>query len=301
MSCRNFLDEVKKGMPSAGYLLASSDPFLHREAISLIKSLVPPDQREFNFIAFDIQGPKDSIVPLEHILDVLNTVPFFSGRKFVAIENFQKMLKKELKRLEQYLMNPSGSSVLILLNSGTVKKEVKDNLTGVRQIILDVNEREVPEWLKEKAKSKGIELTERAAEYLIGTIGPDLGLLSSEVEKCTFIGKARIEKEDIMDVVEGRRTYNAFALIDAIRARDTDRVFSIYKVLRDTEEPYSLLGALNWQYSKSFGEKDSPGDRRYYHDVFAVLNKADVNIKSSGNAYTVELLLVKLLHIAKQR
>lgn len=301
MSYRHLLDEIKKDLPSPGYLFVSSDPFLQTEAISLVKSLVPQEEMDFNFQPFDLQTAKESQLSVEHIIDVLNTVPFFSGRKFVVIENFQKILKKDLKKLANYLLKPNPSSVLILINSGAVKKETRDELSGLKQIILDITEKEVPDWLKARARKKGIELTEDAIDYLIGTVGPELGLLSSEVDKCTSIGKGRIEKEDIMNVVEGRRNYNAFALTDAIRAGDADRIFSIYRILRDSEEPYSLLGALNWQYARAFSEKNTPREARYYSEVFKVLNKADVGIKTLGGVYPLELLLVKLLRLSKQR
>jgi len=67
-------------------------------------------------------------------------------------------------------------------------------------------------------------------------------------------GSSKIERKDIIDVVEGKRTYSTFALIDALRARDTEKTFQIYSVLKETEEPYSLLGALNWQYGQFMGQ-----------------------------------------------
>lgn len=299
MSYRNLLEETAKGLPLSSYLLASSDPFLHSEAVSLIKDLVPAHERDFNFQMFDLLNSNN--MPFDRIIDVLNTMPFFSGRKFVLVENSQKISKKDLKKLGRYLSIPSESSVLILLYAGSCKKDIKDELKGIKQIILDIGEREIPSWLKVKAGSKGLELTEDAADYLLGTIGPDLGLLSSELEKCTLIGKPKIGKEDIVEITEGKRTYNAFALIDAIRAKDTGRVFRIYRILRDTEEPYSLLGVLNWQFGKYFAEKNTPRDRVYYLRVFELLNKADVAIKSSGSFYPLELLLVKLLRLSRQR
>jgi DNA polymerase III delta subunit len=299
VSYRNFLDEVKKGMPAAAYLLSSSDPFLHTEATASILNLVPPGERDFNFHAFDLMNT--GVIPFEHILDVVNTVPFFAGRKFVVIENFQKLPKKDLKKLGHYLLNPAATSVIVLLYAGAAKKEVKDAVPGVKQIVLDVSERDIPAWVRLKAKAKVVEMTDGAVEYLIGTIGTDLGLLSSEIDKCALIGKATVEKEDIMDVVESKRTYNAFALIDAIRAKDVERAFRIYSVLRETEEPYSLLGALNWQFGRFFADSGSPGDRDYYRDVFDALQKADMGIKSSGGAYPVELLLVRLLRLSRHR
>ncbi len=301
MSYRNFLDELKKGLPSTAYVLVASDPFLHSEAMSLIKTLVPEGERDFNFEIFDIVSATETDTPFDQIIDVLNTVPFFTGRKFVLIENSNKLLKKDLKKLAQYLLTPSESSVLVLLHSGAMKKETKDILIGVRQISLDISEREMPVWLKTKAKSRGIELSDAAVDYLLGTIGPDLGLLSSELDKCTLLGKTRIEKEDITDTTEGKRTFSAFALVDALRSKNKEEAFRIYRVLRDTEEPYSLLGALNWQYGRLFAETNTPAARNYFNRVFELLSEADVAIKSSGSAYPMELLLVRLLKLSKPR
>jgi DNA polymerase-3 subunit delta len=301
MSYRNFLEEMKKGIPSAGYLLSASDPFLHSEATGLIRERVPEGERDFNFQSFDLAGAKDAEFSFDQILDVLNTVPFFSGRKVVVVDNAQKLLKKDLKKLGQYFLRPSESSVLVLLYLGTVKKEMKEVLTGVKQIPLDISERDIPVWLKTRSRLRGIELSADAADYLIGTIGPDLGLLSSELDKFALLGKVDIERADISDIIEGRRTYNAFALVDAIRARDREKVFRIYRVLRETEEPYSLLGALNWQFARHLAGKDTPAERQRLHRVFGLLSEADADIKSSGGSYPLELLLVRLLRLTGER
>jgi DNA polymerase III subunit delta len=299
MSFRAFTDEIKKGLSSSAYLLVAHDHFLQTEAVSLIKGLVPPEELDFNFHAFDLLASENDKLPFEQILDVLNTASFFAGRKFVVIENVQKLLKKDLLKLEAYLLNPSQSSTIILLYSGTLKKEMKERTGSAKQILLDIRERDIPAWLQTRARMKGFELSESNATYLLGIVGPDLGMLSTELEKLVLSGSTKIERKDIADVVEGKRTYSAFALIDAIRARDTEKTFQIYRVLKETEEPYSLLGALNWQYGQLMGTKNTPADRNYYQKVFDLLHTADVAIKSSGSFYPMELLLVKLLRLSR--
>jgi DNA polymerase III subunit delta len=298
MSFRSLTDEVKKGLPQPGYLLVSSDYFLHLEALSLVKNLVPPGEREFNFHSFDLLSSEGDKLPFEQILDVLNTASFFNGRKFVIIENIQKLLKKDMLKLEAYLLNPSAGSTVILLNSGALKKELKEKLKAAKQIVLDIREREIPSWLQERARMKGFDLSEGAALYLLGIVGPDLGMLSSEIDKLMLAGHSKIEKSNINDIVEGKRTYSAFALIDAIKARDAEKAFMIYSVLKETEEPYSLLGALNWQYAQISGSGKTSGDRKYHYEIFDLLHKADLGIKSSSH-YPLELLLVKLLNLSK--
>ena len=300
MSFRNFTDEIKKGLSSSNYLLVSSDYFLHTEAVSLIKGLVPKGERDFNFHSFDLLSSDNDKLPFEQILDVLNTAAFFRGRKFVVIENVQKLLKKDIQRLETYLLNPSEGSVMIMLNAGALKKELKERVRGAKQIVLDIREKDIPAWLQERTRLKGFGISESTAAYLLGVVGPDLGMLSSELEKLMLAGSSKIEKKDIVEVVEGRRTYSTFALIDAIKARDTEKTFKIYGVLKETEEPYSLLGALNWQYGQSAGSASSPAGREYSYKVFELLHKADVAVKSSGTYYPVELLLVRLLRLSRQ-
>jgi DNA polymerase III subunit delta len=295
MSYGNFLGEIKKGLPSNSYILVSSDPFLFSEAVSAIKGLIPPEERDFNLHLFDLSSTGENPVPFENIIDTLNTMPFFTGRKFVIIANFQKILKKDLLKLEQYLTRPSESSVMVLMNSGTSKKDTKDRLKGLKQIILDIKSNEIFSWLQEKADAKKIELPDSAAEYLVGTIGPDLGMLSSEIDKLSLLGKPKVEKKDIIEVIEGKRTYSAFDLVNAIKEKNTEKVLRIYKVLKETEEPYSLLGVLNWQYSQLLSGRNSSQDKQYFHKIFSALNKADVSIKSSGSSYPMELLLVNLL------
>ena len=299
MSFHNFTVEIKKGMPSPNYLLVSSDYFLHTEAVSLIKGLVPAGERDFNFHSFDLLSSDSDKLPFEQILDVLNTASFFAGRKFVVIENIQKLLKKDMQKLERYLQNPSDGSVMVLANAGSLKKDVKDRLKGVKQIVLDIREKDIPAWLQERAQLKGFEISDSTASALLGIVGPDFGMLSSELEKLMLTGKTKIEKKDIIEVVEGRRTYSTFALIDAIKARDAEKTFKIYGVLKETEEPFSLLGALNWQYGQFIGSS-SPADKNYYYKVFDLLHKADVAIKSSGSFYPLELLLVRLLRLSRQ-
>lgn len=79
MSFQAFLKEVEKGLPSPVYLLQASDPFLHREAVETIKSLVPETERDFNLQIFDLSPSGEEGVTLGQILDVANTVSFFGA------------------------------------------------------------------------------------------------------------------------------------------------------------------------------------------------------------------------------
>jgi DNA polymerase III delta subunit len=289
MSIKNFIDELSKGLTSPAYLLYAADSYLLKEALISVKETIPEDQRDFLLTVFDMDSPESP--PVEQILDVLNTVSFFGGRKTVVMEGAQRLLKKDLVTIAGYLKKPAPDSVLLLLNSGTLKKTTKDTLKGVKAIPLDIRVSELPSWLGQRASSRGIKLTRDAVEYLIGTIGPEAGLLASEVEKLAMSGKEKLDASDIREIVTGSGGYDVFDLINALKAKDADRVFRIYRILAEAQDPYGLVGALNWHYERVAAKWKNR------EKVFSILNEADIQMKSSSGAYPVEYLLVKLLRL----
>lgn len=300
MSYRAFLEECRKGLPLPAYLLVSSDRFLQSEAATRIKNLVPESERDFNFHMFDLAPAAAATDSFEQIIDVLQTIPFFSGKKYVIVDNSQKLLKKDRECLVEYAKHPAESSVLILMHFGAIKKVFKDSLKKIKPFTLDLRESEIPFWIRERAQSRNFTFSRSAVDYLLGTIGTDLGMLASEVDKCVLIGKPTVERQDIIDIVEGKRSYSAFDLVNALRAHNADKALRIYSILRKTEEPYSLLGALNWHYGQLLSTKNSFKEKKKLYDTFSILNQADLHIKSSGSFYPIELLLVKLLRVSKK-
>jgi DNA polymerase-3 subunit delta len=297
MSFQRLIDQIEKGLPSPVYLLYASDPFLHREALVLIKRLVPEEERDFNFHIFDLALLKEEDQSFERILEVARTVSFFGSRRVTVLTgNLQKMLKKDLLKLDEYISNPAPESLFVMLHEGTVKKEMRERFKRSHAISLDMREREIPSWIKQRAAMNGIAISHEAVNYLIGIIGPDLGLLAAEIEKIALLGQKRIDVHDISDIIEGGRLYSTFDLVDALKARDVEQVFKIYKTLRDAADDYGLIGALNWHYGRSMhagGRKNA----EYLSQVFNLLHSADKDIKSSGRTFPMEYLLVKLLRL----
>jgi DNA polymerase III delta subunit len=294
MSFQHFMQEVEKGLKAPLYFLYAQDPYLLKEALLMAEGTVPEGERDFSVDLFDLDGIDES-PPFEQVIDAVNTIPLAGSRKIVIIENIQELPKKDMQHLDRYAANPSPYSVLVLLHRGTPKALFKELMKQARATPLDVRPQELPMWIKEKALRKGVEITNEAVEYLLGTVGPDVGLLSSELEKAALMGKRRIDAVDVMGVAGGRNEYDVFALVNALKDRDSQMVFKVAKTLQETQEPYGLLGAINWHYSR-MSSRDK-GRTAYYDKVFALLNEADVRIKTSGGMFPLEYLLIRLLRV----
>jgi DNA polymerase-3 subunit delta len=302
MSFQAFLKEIEKGLPSPVYLLCASDPFLHREVVEKIRSLVPEAERDFNFQIFDLTPAGEEGATVGQILDAANTISFFGGRRFtVLLGNIQKLPKKDLERLMHYVSDPAPGTAFVMLHTGALTRDSREKFGALKPGSLDLKGAEIPSWLKHRARTKGIEISDEAADYLIEIIGADLGLLSSEVEKISLVGKNKIEIDDISEIATGERLYSIFDLVNALRVKDAARVFKIYKTLRETADDYGLIGALNWQYGRNLHVEGSPAEKEYFLRVFELLHDADVDIKSSGRTFPMEYLLVKLLRLKEAR
>jgi DNA polymerase-3 subunit delta len=272
----------------------ATDPYLLKEASLIASRALPEEERGFGFSTFDLDGIEEK-PSFDQIADVLNTMPFMGGRRIVVVENIQELGKNDREPLQKYVSDPSPYSVLILLHRGNPKGQMKELTKKVKAILLDLRQQDFPLWIKDKARQRALVLTDRAIEYLLGVVGPDVGLLSSELEKCTLIGKSPIDRDDLLGVVSGSGDYNVFDLVDAIKDKNIERVFKIAKALQGTADPYSLLGAINWYYSRMSTQDKSR--TAYYDRVFGLLNEADIGIKTSGGTFPLEYLLMKLLQV----
>jgi len=302
MSFQAFLNEIANGLPSPVYLFYALDLFLHKEALDAIKNLVPETERDFNLHIFDLLSPVEESPPFEKILDVVNTVSFFGGRRVtVVLGNLQKLGKPNIERLKNYISKPAPASVFVIFHNGAFGKEMRERFKGLKAVSIDIRESEMPYWMKRRAEAKGIELSDEATEFLIGLVGPDLGLLSAEIEKISLLGRKRIDKDDISEIIPGGRLYAVFDLVDALAQKDAGNVFRIYKSLKETSEDYSLIGALNWQYGRNLHSGQGPAADEYFSRIFELLNRADIEIKSSGRSFPVEYLLFKLLRLRAGR
>src|SRR4030067_330685 len=191
---------------------------------------------------------------------------------------------------------------------------------------LEIKDREVPALLKQAAVKKGIKLSESAAEYLIEAVGPDIGLLTMELEKLALSGRKIIEEKNIMASVGITRKYIPFNLVDALIAGKKTKAFRILKTLLEgksaVEMPPLILGALNRHYRQFYELWKSKGKRppkmwdstfrilsKYlpnvtqetFNKIFQILHKADLEIKTFTRPEVVlEMLLIKLLRAGER-
>jgi DNA polymerase-3 subunit delta len=300
-------------MPNPLYLLWSKESFFLEEPLASIQDAVlAPEQRDFNYDVFD-----SSSVP-QDILDTSSSFPLLAQRRLVILKEFHLFKSSHLKVLTPYLQNPGETTCMVILS----QKEPKSKIKAVWRIYnLNLHERDIPQWIKQRVSGKGLSISDGAVNLLIESLGTDIGLLAGEIEKLSLSGLKTIDEQDIIATTGMMREFTAFNLIDAIAAGEKSRAFRILKTLTEkrSSDAAAVLGPLNWHYKQFYTLWENKGKRpprmktstlraltrylpsfteEHFRDIFQCLHETDVRIKTSGRPeLALEVLLIKLFQV----
>ena len=140
---------------------------------------------------------------LAGVLDELFTLPFFSRRRLVIVEEADTFVTKHRKDLEAYVQKPSASGTLLLqvkqwpATTNLAKLVEKVGLAIECTALPEKDTAKVVAWLTQYARSRcDAQLEQAAANLLVELVGLEVGILASEVEKlAVYAGDSkRIER-----------------------------------------------------------------------------------------------------------
>ncbi len=109
MDALDWLRESSKEPIRPVYAVFGDDSYLIRESIAAVARVVLPDEdRDAGISRF--AGPT---TPLATVLDEVCTLPFFSRRRLVVVDEADPFVTKYRKDLEAYVGNPSSSGIAV--------------------------------------------------------------------------------------------------------------------------------------------------------------------------------------------
>lgn len=184
---------------------------------------------------------------LAKLREALQTLPFFGTGKVVWFKgcNFlsderaaTQDVTEALAELAGELKEFSWQNVRLLISAGKVDKrkafyKTLDKLGAVESFAgWSVDDRDwagqAEVWARKALRARQKEIADEALAELVSRVGPNAGLLDSEVEKVALYAGDRkeIELEDVAAVCTRNKMARAFALGDALGDRDLPRVLA---------------------------------------------------------------------------
>ncbi len=230
------------------YAVFGDDAFLRSETLETIGRVVLQGE-EADLAISRFAGDQAS---LADVLDEVRTLPFLSKRRVALVEAADPFVTAHRKELETYVESPSRAGILILsvkLWPSNTKLAKLVEKTGLAVECKGPHERELAPWLVQLAKSRfRSHLDEDSARLLIELVGPEVGLLVSEVEKLAiYVGlKRRIERDDVARTVGAGRIETIWKVLDAATTGRTALALEhLDRLLGAGEHPVGLLAAMS--------------------------------------------------------
>jgi DNA polymerase-3 subunit delta len=258
------LARLKKGKPIPALLLLGEEAYLRDSCrAQLIDAYVPEAARTWAVSRYSAERGE-----IQSALDQAQTHPMLSRQQVVfleeaeSIEEFAEKKREEaVKRLETYLEDPAPFTVLVIEAAHLDQRMRLGKILAEKSLTVSVGLGNNPDQRNASAVAlarmlageQGIRFEPGAAEDLAESVAADLQRLKTEIEKLvTYVGDRKtILRHDIgVMVISGKAaTVWEFADLLATRRCKTALEF-LERLLRDGEDPLSMVGALAWMYRK---------------------------------------------------
>jgi len=258
------LARLQKGKPIPALLLLGEETFLRDSCrAALIGAYVSEAARTWAVSRFSADRGE-----VQAALDQAQTLPMLSPQQVVfleeaeSIEEFSDKKREEaVKQLESYLADPALFTVLVVEAAHLDQRMRLGKILSEKALVVqtslgdnqDQRHAAAVALAKSLAREQGIDFEKGAAEELAESVAADLQRLKTEIEKlATYLGDRKtIRREDVELMVISEKAATVWELADFLAARRGKPALEfLERLLRDGDEPLSILGALAWMYRK---------------------------------------------------
>jgi DNA polymerase-3 subunit delta len=256
-----FVAEIEAAASQSGplkpaYVLAGDELFLQercRQAV--LKGFVPPDFRDFCLSDLDLGS-----CSIFEILDRAQTPSLMAPFQVVFVRNVRQLYtrgakKNEFAALDRYFRAPNPQALIIFVadfiripsDARRMEMDDKNRFERLTETLGEhcgmvelarVNEEDAMRWVAATVQDAGSRIEPDAARELADSLGSDMMMIASEVEKLLLytLGRGRITLGDVETMVLGAKQRSLYELTDAISSRNAVRALALLQGLLNSSE-----------------------------------------------------------------
>jgi len=237
----------------ASYLFLGEEDYLKETELKKLKSkFLENATKDLNYNVF---YAKDKDFKLKEMLDILNTAPFMSPKRFVILKDADSLPDSDKESVLFYLRNPKDSSVFIIDSKAVKIKEgfILEASKLAKLVRLSrLTDSEMGTWISRRVHSSGKKIGADAIKLIKENLPNDLHVLSSSVDNLILYAGKRpdITRQDVEKVIYVAPLKTSFDLLDAIEKKDVKLALNIFTSIQKYKkrETEFLLGLLSWQF-----------------------------------------------------
>ncbi len=192
-------------------------------------------------------------ISLEEFLAQARVPSLWGSGQLLVLRRVEAVPDKSLKGIPAYLEHPPAWAYVILTAPGLKAREVGKHPVWSRLqrdeaalAFWRLKEEELYSWLTREARAMGKTLTLPAAQRLVEVVGANLAELNQELEKLAlFAGPEKtLSPHLVSQVASHSRTFNIFALVEALGESDPQKRLAALDHLMDLGEPPARILAM---------------------------------------------------------
>lgn len=325
-------EDIKTGQLKQIYLLYGEEAYLIRQYRDRLLNAMLGAGDQMNVNRYEGKG-----VSVPEIIDMAETLPFFSDRRVIVLENTD-LCRSGGEKLSEYLKSPAESSSFILVERDVDKrsslyKTIKKY--GYAAEFGRQDAKTLQKWVLGILKKEKKQISSQTLQLFLEGCGDDMENIRKELEKllCYTLDKDVITTQDLEAVCVPQIQNHIFDMITAIANGDSEQALRLYyDLLALREPPMRILSLISRQFNfllqvKELTEKGYPQaliaekvglhgfvagkymkqasgfKKPFLKQALEDCAKADYDIKSGkiGEQLSVELLIVKYSSRRKMR
>ncbi len=247
---------ANSGPLKPGYILVGDELFLQERCRNaVLKAFVPPDLRDFCLSDLDL-----SSCSIFEILDRAQTPSLMAPFQVVFIRNVRQLYtrgakKDEFAALDRYFRSPNPQALLIFVadfvripsDARRMEMDDKNRFERLTETLGEhccmvelarVNEEDAMRWVTATTQDADTRIEPDAARELVDSLGADMMMIASEVEKLLLytLGRGRITLGDVETMILGAKQRSLYELTDAISSRNPARALALLHGLLNSSD-----------------------------------------------------------------
>lgn len=253
LSYQQVLKALQQKSYSPIYLLHGEESFY----IDQLTNYIEENVLEEGTKAFNQTVLYGKDIDYKAVLDSARRYPVLSDKQVVIIKEAQDL--KTIDKLEPYFQNPLDSTILVLAHKHKKldkRKKFAKTLSSSNKVCLFESKRlydnQVPNWISNFLKDKGVNIKPAAAHLLAEYLGTDLSKIANELDKLLLnLPKgATVDKPLIQKNIGISKDFNVFELQHALGKKDHFKSFLIVKyfIANPKNHPLPMITATLYNF-----------------------------------------------------
>ncbi|MFL2804320.1 MAG: DNA polymerase III subunit delta [Dehalococcoidia bacterium] len=232
-------------MKNTSVLLHGANEFLISKKILEIRNYIEPvDLMDVNFVQIDAKSSS-----LDEIINVCSTIPFMTNYRVVLVNFLSDLIKSDKsydwENLSVQIDNFPESTFVIfreneLKKTDSIFKFLSDSV--IKTNFENFKYRELLEWAKSRFDDLGVFIDSKALSLLIESVGTDLRLLDSEIQKLSMYKPSEmITDKDVGDLVAYVKEQSIFKLVDSVIDGNVNHSLKLIRSLIDSGQSFTFI------------------------------------------------------------